>query len=67
MFSRLQRWFGNGWMGIAELLITVFCVFLSLSFHEYMHGYAAYRRNSLIEIAVICPFCIPKASLLFLR
>lgn len=45
MFSRLQRWFGNGWMGIAELLITVFCVFLSLSFHEYMHGYAAYKMG----------------------
>lgn len=32
-------------MGIAELLITVFCVFLSLSFHEYAHGYAAYKMG----------------------
>ncbi len=43
MVSRIQRWFGNGWFGIAELLITVFCVFLSLSFHEFSHGYAAYK------------------------
>lgn len=42
MYDRLQRWFGNGWQGIAELLITAFCVFLSLSIHEVAHGTAAY-------------------------
>lgn len=41
--SRIHRWFGNGWMGIAELLLTAFCVFLSLSIHEFAHGYAAYK------------------------
>ncbi len=43
MFSRIQHWFGNGWIGIAELLMTAFCVFLSLSIHEFAHGWAAYR------------------------
>lgn len=43
MISRLQSWFGNGWMGIVNLLITVLCVFLSLSVHEFFHGYAAYK------------------------
>lgn len=43
MLSRLHRWFGNGWMGIAELLITALCVFFSLSVHEFAHGYAAYK------------------------
>ncbi len=43
MISRLQHWFSNGWMGIVNLLITVFCVFLSLSIHEFFHGYAAYK------------------------
>lgn len=43
MISRLQQWFGNGWMGIVNLLITVLCVFLSLSIHEFFHGYAAYK------------------------
>ncbi len=43
MFSRLQYWFGNGWMGIADLLMTALCVFLSLSVHEFFHGYAAYK------------------------
>ena len=43
MYNRIQRWFGNGWYGIAELLITAFCVFLSLSIHEVAHGYAAYK------------------------
>ena len=43
MFGRIQRWFGNGWQGIAELLITAFCVFLSLSIHEVAHGWAAYK------------------------
>ena len=43
MFSRIQRWFGNGWQGIAELLITAFCVFLSLSIHEVAHGFIAYK------------------------
>ncbi len=43
MFSRIQHWFGNGWIGIAELLMTAFCVFLSLSIHEFAHGWAAYK------------------------
>lgn len=42
MFSRLQRWFGNGWQGIAELLITAFCVFFALSIHEVAHGWVAH-------------------------
>lgn len=42
MFSRIQRWFGNGWQGIAELLITAFCVFLALSVHEISRGFAAH-------------------------
>ena len=45
MYGRIQRWFGNGWMGIAELLLTAFCVFLSLSVHEFAHGYAAYKMG----------------------
>ena len=43
MISRLQSWFSNGWVGIINLLITVLCVFLSLSIHEFFHGYAAYK------------------------
>ena len=43
MVGRLERWFGSGWMGIADLLMTAFCVFLSLSFHEFAHGFAAYK------------------------
>lgn len=43
MFSRFGQWFGNGWMGIAELLLTVLCVFFSLSIHEFAHGFAAYK------------------------
>ena len=43
MFDRLQLWFGNGLDGILNLLITAFCVFLSLSFHEFCHGLAAYK------------------------
>lgn len=42
MVSRLQRWFGNGWFGIAELLITAFCVFFALSIHELGHGLTAH-------------------------
>lgn len=42
MFSRLQNWFGNGWQGIASLLITAFCVCLSLSVREVAHGWAAH-------------------------
>lgn len=45
MLSRLQGWFGNGWMGIAELLMTALCVFFSLSIHEFAHGYAAYKMG----------------------
>ena len=43
MISRIQHWFGNGWMGIVDLLMTAFCVFLSLSIHEFAHGLAAYK------------------------
>ncbi len=43
MFDRFDRWFGNGVYGIIDLLITLFCVFLSLSFHEFAHGYAAHK------------------------
>ncbi len=45
MFSRINRWFGNGWEGIAELLLTALCVFFSLSIHEFAHGYAAYKMG----------------------
>ena len=43
MLSRITHWFGNGWMGIAELLMTALCVFLSLSIHEFSHGLMAYK------------------------
>ncbi len=43
MINRIQHWFGNGWLGIAELLMTAFCVFFSLSIHEFSHGFAAYK------------------------
>ena len=43
--GRLQSWFGNGWFGIAELLLTALCVFFSLSIHEFAHGYAAYKMG----------------------
>lgn len=43
MFNRIHQWFGRGWIGIAELLMTAFCVFLSLSIHEVAHGLAAYK------------------------
>ena len=45
MFTRLAEWFGNGWIGIIKLLITAFCVFFSLSIHEFAHGYAAYKMG----------------------
>lgn len=45
MFNRIERWFGNGAFGLVELLITAFCVFLSLSIHEFSHGYAAYKMG----------------------
>lgn len=45
MLNRLNTWFGNGWLGIAQLLMTAFCVFLSLSVHEFAHGYAAYKMG----------------------
>lgn len=45
MMSRIYDWFGNGWIGIAKLLITAFCVFFSLSIHEFAHGYAAYKMG----------------------
>lgn len=45
MLDRIQYWFGNGLDGILNLLITAFCVFLSLSFHEFCHGFAAYKMG----------------------
>ncbi len=45
MLDRIQYWFGNGLVGILNLLITAFCVFLSLSFHEFCHGFAAYKMG----------------------
>ena len=45
MVSRMQQWFGNGWLGILDLLITALCVFLSLSVHEFAHGLAAYKMG----------------------
>lgn len=45
MFSRMQQWLGNGWLGILDLLITALCVFLSLSVHEFAHGLAAYKMG----------------------
>ena len=45
MMSRIYDWFGNGWLGIAKLLITALCVFFSLSIHEFAHGYAAYKMG----------------------
>ena len=47
MFSRFGQWFGNGWMGIAELLLTVLCVFFSLSIHEFGHAIVAYKLGDL--------------------
>lgn len=41
----MQQWFGNGWLGILDLLITALCVFLSLSVHEFAHGLAAYKMG----------------------
>lgn len=43
--GRLQRWFGNGAEGILDLLITLFCVLISLTVHEFSHGYMAYLRG----------------------
>lgn len=43
--GRLQNWFGNGWMGIADLLMTALCVFLSLSIRGFAQGYAAYKMG----------------------
>ena len=43
--GRFERWFGNGAEGIVDLLITIFCVFLSLTIHEFSHGYMAYLRG----------------------
>ncbi len=43
--GRLQGWFGNGLEGILDMLITLFCVFLSLTVHEFCHGYMAHLRG----------------------
>ncbi len=43
MLSRIESWFTNGWMGIADMLMTALCVFFSLSIHEFAHGFAAYK------------------------
>ena len=43
--GRLGRWFGNGAEGILDLLITLLCVLISLTIHEFAHGYMAYLRG----------------------
>ncbi len=43
--SRLAYWFGSGLNGILDMLITLLCVFLSLTVHEFCHGYMAYLRG----------------------
>lgn len=43
--NRFQRWFGNGAEGLLDLLITLFCVLLSLTIHEFSHGLMAYWRG----------------------
>lgn len=45
MYSRIQRWFGNGWMGIVELLITALCVFFAISVQSFCRCYAAYKMG----------------------
>ncbi len=45
MFSRIQRWFGNGTMGIIELLITALCVFFAISIQSFCRCYAAYKMG----------------------
>lgn len=43
--SRLSYWFGNGATGLLDMLITLFCVFVSLTVHEFSHGFMAYLRG----------------------
>jgi len=44
MFGRFSEMFSHGFaFGIVQLLISVFCVFLSLSVHEFCHGFVAYK------------------------
>ncbi len=42
--SRLAYYFSSA-EGFLSLLITIFCVFLSLTIHEVSHGYMAYLRG----------------------
>lgn len=42
--NRLTYWFGSR-EGFLEFLITVLCVFLCLTVHEFSHGFAAYLRG----------------------
>ncbi len=42
--SRLAYYFSSA-EGFLNLLITIFCVFLSLTIHEVSHGYMAYLRG----------------------
>ncbi len=42
--SRLAYYFSST-EGFLNLLITIFCVFLSLTIHEVSHGYMAYLRG----------------------
>ena len=42
--DRLTYWFGSR-EGFLEFLITILCVFLCLTVHEFSHGFAAYLRG----------------------
>ena len=39
----MADFFSGGMTGILSLLISVFCVLLSISIHEFAHGYMAYK------------------------
>ncbi len=39
----MADFFSSGMTGILSLLISVFCVLLSISIHEFAHGYMAYK------------------------
>ena len=39
----MTDFFSGGMTGLLSLLISVFCVLLSISIHEFAHGYMAYK------------------------
>ena len=39
----MADFFSGGMTGLLSLLISVFCVLLSISIHEFAHGYMAYK------------------------